>query len=144
MLRVSVAHATRRLRVAVGTLDRFERDDPNEFSEPFDSGLGTHDVHYNQGDPPGRFWDENGVWQDGATVVERPNGELIAILTKFATQSPDRRVGPSARRRLPQSELRPEGVVVRDVPRERPPVEVPARERDLREVEVTAPAVVER
>lgn len=41
----------------------------------------------NQGDPPGQFQDLDGIWQDGGTIVERPNGEYVACLTKFETQS---------------------------------------------------------
>jgi hypothetical protein len=58
------------------------------FGEPYSQGrLGMHNVHYNQGDPPGPHRDEDGIWQDGGTIVEQPNGRLTAILTKFATQS---------------------------------------------------------
>lgn len=48
---------------------------------------GMHNVHYNQGDPLGEHRQDDGVWQDGATIVLRPDGTLVAILTKFATQS---------------------------------------------------------
>jgi len=57
------------------------------FGAPYTSGLGVHDVHMNQGDPPGQFQHLDGIWQDGGTIVERPTGELVAILTKFETQS---------------------------------------------------------
>jgi hypothetical protein len=58
------------------------------FGEPFDHGLGMHNVHQNQGDPAGsQWWDENGTWQDGATLVERPDGSFDAFLSKFSTQA---------------------------------------------------------
>lgn len=57
------------------------------FGAPYTSGLGVHDIHMNQGDPPGPFQRLDGIWQDGGTIVERPDGELVAVLTKFATQS---------------------------------------------------------
>jgi hypothetical protein len=58
------------------------------FGEPFDHGLGMHNVHQNQGDPAGsQWWDENGIWQDGATLVERPDGAFDAFLSKFSTQA---------------------------------------------------------
>lgn len=57
------------------------------FGAPYTSGLGVHDIHMNQGDPPGQFQKLDGIWQDGGTIVERPDGELVAFLTKFATQS---------------------------------------------------------
>ena len=48
---------------------------------------GMHDVHYNQGDPPGPHRHDNGIWQDGGTIIQGRDGELIAFLTRFATQS---------------------------------------------------------
>jgi hypothetical protein len=57
------------------------------FGAPYTSGLGVHDIHMNQGDPPGPFQPLDGIWQDGATIAERPDGELVAVLIKFATQS---------------------------------------------------------
>ncbi|MEV4946741.1 DUF2278 family protein [Streptomyces sp. NPDC053755] len=57
------------------------------FGEPFDAGLGMHNIHQNQGDPQGSpWWDENGVWQDGATVTRRPDGRYDVFLNKFSTQ----------------------------------------------------------
>jgi len=58
------------------------------FGEPFTSGLGVHNIHQNQGDPAGsQWWDENGIWQDGITVVKRQNDTIVAFLNKFKTQS---------------------------------------------------------
>jgi hypothetical protein len=57
------------------------------FGAPASSGLGVHDIHLNQGDPPGPFQQLNGIWQDGAVLIERPSGEIVAFLVKFATQS---------------------------------------------------------
>ena len=58
------------------------------FGEPFDEGLGMHNVHQNQGDPYGsQWWDENGIWQDGGTMTERPDGRLDVFLSKFSTQA---------------------------------------------------------
>ena len=57
------------------------------FGAPYNTGLGVHDIHMNQGDPPGQFQHLDGIWQDGGTIIERPDGELVAVLTKFETQS---------------------------------------------------------
>ncbi len=58
------------------------------FGEPFTSGRGQHNIHQNQGDPPGsQWWDENGIWQDGATMAERPDGRLDVFLNKFSSQA---------------------------------------------------------
>jgi hypothetical protein len=56
------------------------------YGAPYDEGLGVHDIHYNQGDPPGEFQHLDAIWQDGGTMIEQPNGELIAFLTKFKPQ----------------------------------------------------------
>jgi hypothetical protein len=58
------------------------------FGEPFDRGLGMHNIHQNQGDPPySQWWEENAIWQDGATLTERPDGALDVFISKFSTQS---------------------------------------------------------
>ncbi|WP_330333893.1 YukJ family protein [Streptomyces sp. NBC_00536] len=58
------------------------------FGEPFDEGLGMHNVHQNQGDPYGsQWWADNGTWQDGATLVRRPDGRYDAFLSRFSTQA---------------------------------------------------------
>jgi Uncharacterized conserved protein (DUF2278) len=64
------------------------------FGEQFhDPGLvGMHNIHMNQGDPPlspdGRdHQGDDGIWQDGGTVMERADGTLHAVLTKFNTQT---------------------------------------------------------
>ena len=48
---------------------------------------GMHDVHMNQGDPPGQFQHLDGIWQDGGVLVERPNGNLAGFFVKFVTQT---------------------------------------------------------
>ena len=58
------------------------------FGEPFTSGLGVHNIHQNQGDPAGsQWWIENGIWQDGGTIMQKNDGSLVAFLNKFKTQS---------------------------------------------------------
>ena len=57
------------------------------FGEPFTTGLGVHNVHMNQGDPPGPHQDENATWQDGAVMVERADGSVAVWQVKFNTQS---------------------------------------------------------
>ncbi len=58
------------------------------FGEPFTSGKGVHNIHQNQGDPEGsQWWDENGIWQDGITIIKRQDDSLVAFLNKFKTQS---------------------------------------------------------
>ncbi|MFF5973542.1 DUF2278 family protein [Streptomyces sp. NPDC012769] len=62
------------------------------FGEPFtddpEGDLGMHNVHQNQGDPAGsQWWQENGVWQDGATLTQRPDGRYDVFLNKFSSQA---------------------------------------------------------
>ena len=58
------------------------------FGEPFNSGLGVHNIHQNQGDPIGGGHDaENAIWQDGGTIIETAQGEFLGFLNKFKTQS---------------------------------------------------------
>lgn len=57
------------------------------FGAPYTTGLGVHDVHMNQGDPPGQFQHLDAIWQDGGTIVQRPGGGLDAVMIKFETQS---------------------------------------------------------
>ena len=57
--------------------------------EPYTSGLGVHNVHLNQGDPPGPHQAEDGIWQDGAVVVRYADGSVRIWQVKFNTQSLD-------------------------------------------------------
>lgn len=58
------------------------------WGEPFSTGLGMHNVHQNQGDPLSSQWaDENGIWQDGGVMVERPDGQLDVFISKFSSQA---------------------------------------------------------
>ncbi|MFJ8043476.1 DUF2278 family protein [Kitasatospora sp. NPDC096147] len=60
------------------------------FGQAFTTGLGVHDVHLNQGDPPGSQWyDDNGPWQDGAVLCERPGGHVVVWQIRFNTQTLD-------------------------------------------------------
>jgi hypothetical protein len=58
------------------------------YGEPFTSGLGVHNIHQNQGDPLGSQWAaENGIWQDGLTVLQQSATECVAFMNKFTSQS---------------------------------------------------------
>jgi len=57
------------------------------FGEPFSTGLGVHNVHLNQGDPPGPHQGEDGVWQDGAVLVQQADGRVTAWQVRFNSQS---------------------------------------------------------
>jgi uncharacterized protein YukJ len=53
----------------------------------FKPGRGIHDIHMNQGNPPGAHADSNGTWQDGGLIFHFPNqNEWVGIFLKFQTQ----------------------------------------------------------
>lgn len=54
----------------------------------FKPGRGIHDIHFNQGNPPGTFADQNGPWQDGGLIFQYPRQNLwSAVFLKFQTQA---------------------------------------------------------
>ena len=57
------------------------------FGAPYTKGLGVHDVHCNQGDPPGPHQADDGIWQDGCVFAIKADGTLSAYLGKFSTQT---------------------------------------------------------
>ena len=58
------------------------------WGEPFDTGLGMHNVHQNQGDPLGSQWaSSNGIWQDGGIAMRRSDGSFVAFLPRFSSQA---------------------------------------------------------
>jgi hypothetical protein len=57
------------------------------FGEPFETGLGVHNVHCNQGDPPGPHQGEDGIWQDGAVIAQAAGGAITVWQVRFNTQS---------------------------------------------------------
>jgi len=57
------------------------------FGATYTAGKCVHDVHCNQGDPPGQFQHLDGIWQDGCVFARKGDGTLSAYLGKFSTQS---------------------------------------------------------
>jgi hypothetical protein len=58
------------------------------FGEHYEDGTaGVHDVHMNQGDPPGQWYASNGIWQDGAVACEGADGTVAIWQVRFKTQS---------------------------------------------------------
>jgi hypothetical protein len=48
---------------------------------------GVHDVHCNQGDPPGPFQHLDAIWQDGGVIVKYTDAHLEGFFVKFETQT---------------------------------------------------------
>ena len=57
------------------------------FGAPYTTGKGVHDIHCNQGDPPGQFRPLDGIWQDGGVFILKNDKSLSAYLGKFSTQT---------------------------------------------------------
>ncbi|QNI32289.1 YukJ family protein [Alloacidobacterium dinghuense] len=58
------------------------------FGSQYTDGTGIHDIHMNQGNPPGAYEKDNGIWQDGLLVFELPaSGTWAAIFIAFQTES---------------------------------------------------------
>jgi hypothetical protein len=60
------------------------------FGAAYDTGLGVHDVHMNQGDPlDSDFAHLDAIWQDGGVLFEYggPQPRIVALQIKFETQS---------------------------------------------------------
>ena len=54
----------------------------------FKPGRGIHDIHFNQGNPPGQFAESNGPWQDGGLIFQFPDSsQWVAVFLKFQTQA---------------------------------------------------------
>lgn len=53
----------------------------------FEPGNGVHDIHMNQGNPPGRHEHDNGPWQDGALLMHFPGEDRwTALFLAFQSQ----------------------------------------------------------
>lgn len=81
----------------VNLLDRAVRDPRgviyafgSAFSDP-NGTTGIHNIHMNQGNPPGPFDAENGIWQDGALFInlpgQIPQNRWAAVFIAFQTES---------------------------------------------------------
>jgi uncharacterized protein YukJ len=54
----------------------------------FKPGRGIHNIHMNQGNPPGRFAGDNGVYSDGAILFHFPDeNDWFAVFLRFQTQA---------------------------------------------------------
>jgi uncharacterized protein YukJ len=47
---------------------------------------GVHDIHMNQGNPPGPFFGDNGIHQDGGLIIETGLNAFAGVFLAFQTQ----------------------------------------------------------
>lgn len=63
-----------------------ERDKQDQYFH-FLPGRGIHDIHMNQGNPPGKYERDNGPWQDGGLFFHFPaQDQWVALFMKFQSQ----------------------------------------------------------
>src|SRR5699024_10448994 len=49
---------------------------------------GVHDIHMNQGNPPGKYFDDNGIYQDGGLLFHFcSRNRWSAVFTAFQSQA---------------------------------------------------------
>lgn len=58
---------------------------PRPIDREFGTVQGLHDVHMNQGNPPGAHQDDNGVFQDGGLILRFPN-RYVGLFLRFQSQ----------------------------------------------------------
>jgi uncharacterized protein YukJ len=67
---------------------RFGPENKKDATFGFTPGLGVHDIHMNQGNSGKQFVKDDGVFQDGALLINLPQGDQwIAIFLAFQSQS---------------------------------------------------------
>lgn len=58
---------------------------PRPIDRKFGTNQGIHDIHMNQGNAPGRFEKDNGVFQDGGLILKFSN-RYVGLFLRFQTQ----------------------------------------------------------
>ncbi|MBN3926023.1 DUF2278 family protein [Nostoc sp. NMS4] len=58
---------------------------PRPIDQEFGTKQGIHDIHMNQGNPPGRFERDNGIFQDGGLILKFSN-RYVGLFLRFQTQ----------------------------------------------------------
>jgi uncharacterized protein YukJ len=60
----------------------------DKYFPEIDPSTGIHDIHMNQGNPKGSFFNDNGIYQDGGLLFHFPSrNRWAAIFTAFQSQS---------------------------------------------------------
>ena len=65
----------------------FETDGAKNPFWGFTPDAGCHDIHMDQGNPKGNHDSDNGIWQDGALLIEWKDGTWSGLFIAFQSQS---------------------------------------------------------
>jgi len=61
---------------------------PDRYFAEINPSKGIHDIHMNQGNPKGKYYKDNGIWQDGCLLFHFPSkNRWAAVFTAFQSQS---------------------------------------------------------
>jgi len=61
---------------------------PDQYFTEIDPSTGIHDIHMNQGNPPGQYLKDNGPYQDGGLIFHFPSrNRWAAVFTAFQSES---------------------------------------------------------
>ncbi len=67
---------------------RFSGGSPRPADKKFKTRKGVHNVHMNQGNPPGQFFGDNGLFHDGGLIFRFTNpNRFVGIFLRFESQS---------------------------------------------------------
>jgi uncharacterized protein YukJ len=65
-----------------------DKSGADKYFPEINPATGIHDIHMNQGNPKGSFFNDNGPWQDGGLLFHFPSRDRwAAIFTAFQSQS---------------------------------------------------------
>jgi uncharacterized protein YukJ len=82
--RIAIAKRDNRAIFAFGS--RFPGNNPVAADRQLHTNGGVHDIHMNQGNPPGPFFDDNGIHQDGGLIIQTGDNSFAGIFLAFQTQ----------------------------------------------------------
>jgi uncharacterized protein YukJ len=61
---------------------------PDQYFTEINPSTGIHDIHMNQGNPPGKYLKDNGPYQDGGLIFHFPSrNRWAAVFTAFQSES---------------------------------------------------------
>ena len=82
--KVEIAKRDNRAMFAFGA--RFPGGNPRPADHKFHTNGGVHNIHMNQGNPPGQFFGDNGIHEDGGLIIQTGASTFAGIFLAFHTQ----------------------------------------------------------